>query len=359
MGAASPRTGRRLSDTPPSERLAEIAVALSEGALDGADAALGELIPALERHDLRYDLTRARFLQARLLSAQGKADRARQAADAARKLARQYQFSWLETSEDGRVAAARAPDLALEASLFGRMRVEVDGKQVAQSAWRAAKAKLLLAHLLTSRHGSGKEDLVEVFFSGDAKGSSLHVLIARLRAALEPDLERNASSRFVLFQDGRYRFNFALRHRIDTADFAFQVAQARQSEGGERQLYLRQALDLYAGPFLVEFEEPWVEAERERFRRDASWVFLELSRALEAAGQHGAVLDLADRHIQIDRTAQEAHRAKMRALGRMGRREDALKQFKLVERIMKQEIGIGPDPETIELHLQILRGSLK
>ncbi len=359
VGAAAAAGGRRLSDTPPAESLAEIAVALSEGALEGADAALGELIPVLDRRDLRYDLTRARFLQARLLSAQGKAERAREAAESARKLARQYQFSWLETSEDGRIAAARAPDLALEGSLFGRMRVKVDGKQVAQSAWRAAKAKLLLAHLLTSRHGSGKEELVEIFFAGDTKASALHVLIARLRAALEPGLERNASSRFILFQDGRYRFNFALRHRIDTADFSFQVGQARQSEGAERQLHLRQALDLYGGPFLVEFEEPWVEAERERFRRDASWVFLELSQALEAAGQHGAVLDLADRQIQLDRTAQEAHRAKMRALGRMGRREDALKHFKLVERIMKQEIGIGPDSETIELHLQILRGSLK
>lgn len=351
--------GRRTSDAPPAEWLAEIAVDMSEGQLERAETALNGLLPLLERGDLRYELTRARFLQSRLLAAQGKADRSREALDVARKLARQYQYGWLDEEERGRTPSVTVAGLALEAQLLGRMKVKVDGEPVAQSAWRAAKAKLLLAHLLTSRHGSGKEELVSLFFAGDAKGSSLHVLIARLRAALEPGLDRNASSRFILFGEGRYRFNFALRHRIDAADFAFHVSQARQARGAERQSHLRQAIDLYSGPFLAEFDEPWVEAERERFRREAAWAFSELSTALEGAGQHGAVLDLADRQIQLDRTAQEAHRAKMRALGRMGRREDALKHYKLVERILKQEIGTAPDSETVDLHLQILRGSLK
>jgi tetratricopeptide (TPR) repeat protein len=68
---------------------------------------------------------------------------------------------------------------------------------------------------------------------------------------------------------------------------------------------------------------------------------------LKGAGRWERVLDL-------DQTDEESHRALMRRYYESGRRREAIRQFERLRDALREFIGVGPDPTTIELYERIL-----
>ena len=120
------------------------------------------------------------------------------------------------------------------------------------------------------------------------------------------------------------------------------------------------ALDLYQGEFLAgvsvsdapEFDE-WLTLQRERLR-------LALAQALQAAlkgyVQNGpaaaspaAGIALARRLLELDPWNEDAHRALMALLARDGQRGAALSHYAACRRVLADELGVDPSPETAAL----------
>ena len=124
------------------------------------------------------------------------------------------------------------------------------------------------------------------------------------------------------------------------------------------------AITLYQGDFLADFYLPdapafdeWAALERERLRQIITQLLNRLIRqALEQ--QSGEVgITYARRLLVLDNWREEAHRDLMRLLALNGQRSEALAQFDLCRRLLAEELGVEPSPETVKLYEEIVAGS--
>jgi DNA-binding SARP family transcriptional activator len=106
-------------------------------------------------------------------------------------------------------------------------------------------------------------------------------------------------------------------------------------------------------------DDEWCLIERERFRLLANEGYLLLFKAFTERGDWAEVLRLADQAIRQDFLNEEAHRAKLIALARLGKREDALKHFKRTDQHLAKKFGLTPSETLVSTFQQILRGQLR
>lgn len=322
------------------------------------DEAIKLLEPArayLFARDYRFRLAQVLFL---LAAATGE----EATLQSARAICNEFGYEYLLERETSAGAAPcdALPAAAINIQSFGQFLVEVDGREVASRDWKGVKTRLILAYLLSNRRGATKEELADLFYSDqDTTRSAIHVLISRLRQALEPGLDKSQISRFVRFVGGRYVFNFEIAHRWDVSDFDYLALRSRD-EGlplPDRLAALRSAVALYTGAYLAEFQaEPWCQIASERYRRKVEEAFDFLLGQAEEGTDPEALLDVAEQNLAIDSVSERAHQAKMTALFRLGRRDAALRHFQTMEQIMKRELGAEPSEDTMALQKRILAG---
>ena len=118
---------------------------------------------------------------------------------------------------------------------------------------------------------------------------------------------------------------------------------------------LKAAVDLYKGDLLDGVYEDWVLADRERLRELYIQALEHLSLALKSMLDYEQALKHALRLVQIDPLRENAHREVMRLHHILGHKEAALKQYEDCRRLLQDELGLEPEPETIELAQEIIR----
>lgn len=361
--------GLPLSD-PAAFPLAEVAARLhlGLGETEQAEELLQPLERYMERHGFRYFQAAVAYLRARLAKARGDGAEARRHLMAANKLADDHDFAHLKATEsrafENSVVVenpheedALPPDFVVR--VFGgfELRRGPDGEPIVLSK----KLQQLLVYMLLNRRGLSREDIARRFGSGtEAKGSAALMLVSRLRQALEPDLAPHAPSRYIRLAEGRYAFNFGLNYAFDAEEFLALCQQAREPEARKEDhlAALKRSLDLYRGALLPTCDEEWAVIERERFRLLANEAYRRLFDAFMARNDFRETLRLADQAIKQDFLNEEAHRTKLIALARQGRREEALKHFKRTDQHFHRRFGVTPGPELLSTFQQILRGRI-
>ncbi|GBD19506.1 Transcriptional regulatory protein MoaR1 [bacterium HR27] len=165
----------------------------------------------------------------------------------------------------------------------------------------------------------------------------------------------------VIIRDGdRYQLTLGSDVWLDLAEFDRLLEIARRADtAGDRlsaiDAYSR-AVDLYRDDLLA--DEPYAEwcwMERERRREQCIAALRQLARAWSAMGQWDSSIVALRRALELDRFREDIHRELMRALWAAGRRAKAIRQFAECARLLRQELGMEPDPETFALLDQIRR----
>ncbi|MFN8493337.1 MAG: BTAD domain-containing putative transcriptional regulator [Caldilineaceae bacterium] len=145
------------------------------------------------------------------------------------------------------------------------------------------------------------------------------------------------------------------------------LAQTRQHNHGSRsqcatcQAALAQAVQLYQGEFLAGFSlddcpvfEEWLFIQREQLHVLVSEAYSDLAAYAEATGDLSGARRYIQRQIELDPLREPAYRQQMRILARQGERSAALAVFERCRRLLNEELGLDPEPETLTLHMQIL-----
>ncbi len=216
-----------------------------------------------------------------------------------------------------------------------------------------AKAIALLAYLALTSTPQTRDHLVELFWaesSPDAARKNLRNTLWTLRKALGEEAVGGDSERLTL-GEGVW---------VDVR------ALERASESPPPSLdEQREIVELYHGPLLdglVLAEAPewelWLAVERERLEQR----FLRLSETLvegyRAAGRWDEIIEVARRALAQNRLQESLYRALMEAHARLGERAEALRHFDLLVRVLEEELGVEPLPETDALRAAILSGDL-
>jgi DNA-binding SARP family transcriptional activator len=96
---------------------------------------------------------------------------------------------------------------------------------------------------------------------------------------------------------------------------------------------------------LTEWSEDWLLVEQERFRQMRLHGLEMICARLVADGMAGRAIQTALRTIAAEPLRESSHRALVRAHLAEGNLGEALRQCRLFERLLRDELGIDPSPE--------------
>src|SRR5580693_4218657 len=229
------------------------------------------------------------------------------------------------------------------------------------AAGPAARPGTVLALLaLRANQAVSRSELIDGIWGEDPPPSAvnaLHVHVARLRRALEPNRAHRAPGKFLLASGPGYSLRLE-PGQLDAQVFGRHLDAARASRAAgdlsaaarslEAALRIWQAAPLSGAP------GPWAEIERVRLGEmrltaieERTEIMLMLGRASAAAAELAGLVR--------EHPLREGLRGQlMLALYRCGRQADALAAYADGRRVLLEELGVEPGPGLRRLHGQIL-----
>ncbi|ADB50832.1 AfsR/SARP family transcriptional regulator [Conexibacter woesei] len=234
--------------------------------------------------------------------------------------------------------------------LLGGFAVRVDGRPVAEEAWRLRRAKSLIKLLaLAPERRVHREQAAELLWPGHApSGNGLHQVLYTARRAVAAD--GRAGDRLVLRDDVVALVGDGIWVDVDAFERAAAAARERRSVAA-----FREALALYAGELLPEDRyEEWTATRRESLRETRLALLVELAQAHADAADTAAAIEALQRAVVDDPLHEAAHRGLMRLFADGGRRQQALAQYQQLRDALRRTLAADPDPETRRLYREIL-----
>jgi DNA-binding SARP family transcriptional activator/TolB-like protein/Flp pilus assembly protein TadD len=108
------------------------------------------------------------------------------------------------------------------------------------------------------------------------------------------------------------------------------------------------------GPVTPEFDS-WADAERSALRADYETLLLRLCDLHAAAGRTEEMLTTALRLLVLDPLQEHVHRRVIDGYRRQRRYDAAIRQFETLRTLLKGELGVSPEPVTLDLIREVRR----
>ena len=248
-------------------------------------------------------------------------------------------------------------------------------------AVRSRKQLALLAYLAIEHQTAHSRDaLMALLWHDETTGAAqnnLRVTLSRLRelgaslsagAGLPPDLLLSDRSSVQIHPAWIERVDANRLHRLldSTRQHAHDGRGYRgRGQCAHCQAALHAAVQLYQGTLLAglglddspDFEE-WLFVERERLHVLVIEAYADLAMYAEETGDLVAAARSAERQIQLDPLREPAYRQQMRIFTKQGSRSLALASFERCRKVLRAELGLDPEAETLSLHAQLLAGEV-
>ncbi|MGW6540201.1 BTAD domain-containing putative transcriptional regulator [Streptomyces sp. NPDC055051] len=243
----------------------------------------------------------------------------------------------------------------MDFQLLGPVEATRDGRRVALSG---TKAHTLLAALLLAR-GQVVPDarLSRLLWGADppaTMSAQIYTYVSRLRKLLDPEvtLERRAPGYAI--RTGESRVDILEYERLDR--LGRQALQEHRH--AEAATLLREALDLWRGPVLVNVTEFLAEEEVPHWEEERAATLENRMEADLALGRHQRIVaELA--RLVADFPLRERLRAQlMTALYRCGRQAEALQVFDEGRAVLADELGVDPGHGLRAAHQALLCATL-
>lgn len=245
--------------------------------------------------------------------------------------------------------------------LLGTPQILLDDQPL--TGFATSKAKALLFYLAVTAHTGAAQPIPH---SRDTLATLLWSELAdtqakqNLRTVL-PDLRRLVGD-YVQVDRQSVTFDRTCPHWLDVEELRRGLAPSPAAGT----LAGRQAVvDLYQGEFLQDFYvhdaplfEAWVVEQREQIHTLVVNALTALVSEYAQTGNAVAALAANRRLLRLDPWSEPMHRQQMRLLAQTGDRAAALAQYETCRRVLADEFGIEPMPETTALYDQIRQGEI-
>jgi DNA-binding SARP family transcriptional activator len=239
--------------------------------------------------------------------------------------------------------------------VLGGFRVERDDVTWLVCDWQRSSAKSLTKLLaIHPGHALHQEQILDILWRDvdvESAMNSFRKALHAARRAFEPDLLPRESSAYLRLSNAMLALN--TQHVEIDADRFQQLAKGalhRQDIPA-----YEAALAAYGGELLPEDRyEEWC-VERRSFLAE---VHVRLLLGLADLLQHrGAYTESADRLrevLQQEPTREDVHRRLMRLYAGMGTRDRAVRQFHICEGVLRRELNLAPQAETVALYQDVV-----
>jgi DNA-binding SARP family transcriptional activator/predicted ATPase len=255
--------------------------------------------------------------------------------------------------------------VGLSICLLGPFHGELDGERL--SGFRSDKVRALLVYLAVEAHRPWTRatlaGLLWPDFPEQTAQSNLRNAISNLREVVG---DRWREPPFLLVSQDTLQFNLNQDTWIDLQVFMDLVSSAGELMGSHDPRAqigdLERALALYCGDFLEGFSiasapfQEWALLKSEQIRQKV----LEALRMLVSAYLEFGELDQALQHtrrwVELAPWDEVAHRYLMQICAHKGERSAALTQYEACCKALENELGVEPEPATVELYERIRSG---
>jgi len=222
------------------------------------------------------------------------------------------------------------------------------------------KTLALLAYLSLSPQPPTRETLTALFwpeYDQQHAFSNLRRNLSSLVKSLPPELLEIDRERVELRRDCVH---------VDVDQFHRLLAQANTHTHPPEQFckdclqVLEQAVEIYRGDFIEGFNlkdcpefDDWQFFEREGLRAEYARALERLAGYYQETGEWENAIHHARTWLTLDRLHEPVHRVLMRLYFLSGQKSAALRQYEECERLLEQELGQPPEPDTLKLYEEI------
>jgi DNA-binding SARP family transcriptional activator/predicted ATPase len=253
--------------------------------------------------------------------------------------------------------------MTLRLFFFGSPRIECDGRVIDTDT---RKAVALLAYLVVTGEFQSRDTLATLLWpemDAERSRAALRRTLSSLKAAIGQEfLYITREGIGLLSEDIVWCDVNAFEATINDTTHHHRAGDGQCDECVEE---LEAAVVLYRDHFLSGFSlrdsagfDDWQLAQTEHLRRLLALALNALVRTYSRQHRFDVAIDHARRWLANDPLREDAHRWLMQLYAWNGTRELALRQYREVVRILAEELGVEPLPETTGLYEAIQENQL-
>ena len=253
----------------------------------------------------------------------------------------------------------------LSIRLLGPFTAEMEGFYL--SGFRSNKVRALLAYLAVEwRRPWTRATLAGLLWPDlpeTSAQSNLRNALSNLRRVLG---DTGPAPSFFLLTENTLQFNRDSDSWLDLYAFLDESPQTgamKEFPPGQNTVdQLESVLALYRGEFLEGFSvdsaplEEWILATREQARQRLLQILRRLAVAKKQSGELEAAFKYTHRYLELEPWDENAYRYQMQLLSALNRRSSALALYDKCCARLDRDLGIKPEPETVQLYEQIRDG---
>jgi DNA-binding SARP family transcriptional activator/predicted ATPase len=244
----------------------------------------------------------------------------------------------------------------LQLTLLGKPEVTLDGVPLEKITYQ--KSLALLFYLAVTARPHSREALAGLLW-GEATE-------ANARAGLRKSLSelRKLLGGHLIIEHHQVRLDQAADYTLDVERLESHVepypTRGESALPPEEADILALALETYQGDFLSGFHvhraaafEEWATLQREHLRLKAIKGLHLLANHYLAHGEYSQAIRHVERLLALEPCQEEAHRQLISLLALNGQRRAALRQYEDCRRLLRDTLGVTPQPETTALYRRI------
>ena len=246
---------------------------------------------------------------------------------------------------------------ALTITCFGRF--EVRRQQQPVSLCQNRSGQTILRYLIVQPSYCATTDaLMEALWPDDELETArrkLQVAVSALRRSLNAGFECDPGGGYILYKNHLYLLHPSVQIVTDVDTFVQHYEAGHRNESQEMITHYEQACQLYKGLFLFEdLYADWSQRRREQLSQMYLSMCASLAEHAFKQGHYENAHHWAHLLLTENPCDESAHRLLMQIYARQGRRNEALKQYQRCERVLRDELGVSPMPETLQVFQDIL-----
>jgi LuxR family transcriptional regulator, maltose regulon positive regulatory protein len=242
------------------------------------------------------------------------------------------------------------PEIHLQVQALDDVQIRRNGELLPSTIWKSNRARALFFYILL--HGKARKEAIGIDFWPDFSpgkvSSNFHATLWRVRQALG---FRDA----IIFEDDTYKFHPSISIWYDVAEFQNYIQQVKSEKLSKaaRSELLRQAINLYQGPYLPDVYMDWADQFRDELRNTylealASLAALELNNKRYSESRR-----LYEKIVSVDPYRDEIHLELMKCLNLLGSPSAALAHFKRYKAMLRKDLNAEPLAELQEYYEQL------
>ena len=250
--------------------------------------------------------------------------------------------------------------MLLKIFLAGRVAVETDGVVIDEQRFPGRQGRVLFAYLVAEQDRPvPRDELAEALWGDNLPATwekALTVLVSKLRPLLtEAGLDGGTALTGAF---GCYRLSLPENVWVDAIAAAADIreAEAALADGDveHAKVVALEASSLAQPQFLPGEDGSWVEEKRRELASIRRRALSCLADAYLQSGQETEAAKWAEESLALDPFRETAYRRLMTAYAAAGDRAEALRVYDRCRRLLADELGAYPSPETESLYRELL-----